>query len=124
LGNRLIGIASAVADVSDGLLADAGHIAAASRLEVHIVRELVPLSRAARCALAVDPALWANVMGGGDDYELVIAVSPRKRAALLAAACGADVPVTPIGRFARGGGVRLTVDGKGVKVPRAGYVHF
>lgn len=124
LGSRLIGIASAVADVSDGLLADAGHIAAASRLGVHIARELVPLSPAARRALAVDPALWANVLGGGDDYELVIALPPRKRAAMLAAACGAGVPVTPIGRFARGGGVRLTVDGKGVKVPRAGYVHF
>ena len=124
LGNTLIGIASAVADVSDGLLADAGHIAAASRLEVHIARELVPLSPAARRTLAVDPALWANVLGGGDDYELVIAVPPRKRAALLEAARGAGVPVTPIGRFARGGGVRLTVGGKGVKVPRAGYVHF
>jgi thiamine-monophosphate kinase len=124
LGNRLIGIASAVADVSDGLLADAGHIAAVSRLEVQIARELVPLSPAARRALAVDPTLWANVLGGGDDYELVIAVPPRKRAALLAAARGADVPVTLIGRFARGGGVQLTVDGKDVKVPRAGYVHF
>jgi len=124
LGSRLIGIASAAADVSDGLLADAGHIAAASRLEIHIARELVPLSGAAQRALAVDPALWANVLGGGDDYELVIAVPPGKRAALLLAARGAGVPVTPIGRFARGSDVRLTVDGKGVKVPRAGYVHF
>jgi thiamine-monophosphate kinase len=124
LGCQLIGIASAVADVSDGLLADAGHIAAASRLEVHIARELVPLSGPTRRALAVGPALWTSVLGGGDDYELVIAVPPRKRAALLTAARGAGVPVTPIGRFARGSGVRLTVDGKGVKVPRAGYVHF
>lgn len=124
LGGLLIGIASAAADVSDGLLADAGHIAAASRLEVHIAREQVPVSGAARRALVVDPALWANVLGGGDDYELVIAVPPRKRPALLVAARRAGVPVTPIGRFAPGAGVRLTVDGKRAKAPRAGYVHF
>ena len=124
LGKRLIGIARAAADVSDGLLADAGHVASASRLAVHIERGEVPLSGAARRALALAPALWANVLGGGDDYELVIAVPPRKRAALLAAAHLAGVQVTPIGRFERGGGARLTVDGKTMKVPRAGYVHF
>jgi thiamine-monophosphate kinase len=124
LGCRLIGVARAAADVSDGLLADAGHIAAASRLAVHIEREQLPLSAAARRALALDPALWANVLGGGDDYELVIAVPPRKRAALLSAARLAGVRVTPVGRFARGAGVRLTADGKATKVPRAGYVHF
>lgn len=124
LGRRLIGIAGAAADVSDGLLADAGHIAAASRLAVHIERDQLPLSGAARRALVLDPALWANVLGGGDDYELAIAVPPRRRAVLLAAARQAGVRVTPIGRFARGGGVRLTVDGKGTKVPRPGYVHF
>src|SRR5262245_38728598 len=71
LGARLVGVASAVADVSDGLLADAGHIAGASRLGVRIERERVPLSAAARRALAAEPGLWANVLGGGDDYELV-----------------------------------------------------
>jgi thiamine-monophosphate kinase len=124
LGKHLIGIARAAADVSDGLLADAGHVAAASRLAVHIEREQVPLSGAARRALARAPALWANVLGGGDDYELVIAVPPRKRAALLAAARVAGVQVAPIGRFEQGGGARLTVAGKSMKVPRAGYVHF
>jgi thiamine-monophosphate kinase len=124
LGRHLIGVAHAAADVSDGLLADAGHIAAASRLAVHIERGQLPLSAAARRALTLDPALLANVLGGGDDYELVIAVPPRKRAALLAAARLASVRVTPIGRFARGSGVRLTVDSKATKVPRAGYVHF
>src|SRR4029450_5441740 len=47
LGPRLVGIASAVADVSDGLLADAGHIADASRLAVRIERARVPLSATA-----------------------------------------------------------------------------
>ncbi len=124
LGPRLVGIASAVADVSDGLLADAGHIADASRLAVRIERERVPLSPATRRVLAAEPALWANVLGGGDDYELVIAVPPRRAAALLSAARAAQVPVTTVGTFASGKGVELTVAGRVVRTPRAGYVHF
>lgn len=124
LGPRLIGVANAVADVSDGLLADAGHIAHASRLAVHIARECVPLSPAAKRALVVEPSLWANVVGGGDDYELVIAVPPRKESALLKAARSAGVKVTQIGGFARGRGVTLTVAGRPIHAPRRGYVHF
>jgi thiamine-monophosphate kinase len=124
LGPRLVGIARATADVSDGLLADAGHIADASRLAVRIERERVPLSRAARGVLATKPSLWANVLGGGDDYELVMAVSPRKRAALHGAAEAAGVKITSIGRFARGKDVHLTIDGREVRVSRKGYVHF
>lgn len=124
LGARLVGIASAVADVSDGLLADAGHIADASRLAVCIERERVPLSAAAKRALASEPSLWTNVLGGGDDYELVIAVSPRKAEALCAAARASKVKVTRIGGFARGRGVELTVAGRSVPPPRKGYVHF
>jgi thiamine-monophosphate kinase len=124
LGWRLRGIATATADVSDGLLADAGHIAQASRLRVVIEREHVPLSRAARRVLDGRPALWANVLGGGDDYELVIAVPPRRQDALLAAARAAKVTVTEIGRFERGRGTQLTLAGRPMRVPHKGYVHF
>ena len=124
LGRRLPGIATAAADVSDGLLADAGHIADASHLAATIERDSVPLSGAARSAVARRPDLWAAVLGGGDDYELVMAVPPRRRAPLLAAALAAGVKLTRIGGFARGEGVRLTVGGKPVAAPRKGYVHF
>ncbi len=123
-GPRLVGIANATADVSDGLLADVGHIAAASRLAAHIERDRVPLSVAARRVVTSDPSLWANVLGGGDDYELVVAVSPHKRAALLAAARAARVKATAIGCFTSGQGVRLTVTGRTIRAPRMGYVHF
>ena len=114
LGPRLVGIAHAAADVSDGLLADIGHIAEASRLGFTLDRELVPLSREARRAAAANPALWRTVLGGGDDYELVLAVPPRHRARLQAAAKRAGVKVTRIGRFTR---ERRTP-------PLAGYTHF
>lgn len=124
LGPRLVGIASATADVSDGLLADAGHIADASRLAVHIERNSVPLSRAARGIVDARSASWSSILGGGDDYELVIAVPVRRRGLLLAAACEAGVKVTHIGGFMRGRGVHLTVDGREARTPRKGYVHF
>ncbi len=124
LGPRLVGIASATADVSDGLLADVGHIADASGLAASIERECVPLSPAARRVLDTEPSLWANVLGGGDDYELVMAVPPRRTAALLDAARASGVSVCRIGAFERGRGVRLTVSGRIVRAPRAGYVHF
>jgi thiamine-monophosphate kinase len=84
----------------------------------------VPLSLAARRVLAGNARLWANVLGGGDDYELLIVLRPRKRAALLAAARLAGVKVTHLGAFARGHGVQLTVAGRSTPIPRAGYVHF
>jgi len=124
LGPRLVGIARATADISDGLLADAGHIADASRLSVHIERDLVPLSPEAKVVLAGKPALWPTVLGGGDDYELAIAVPPRKRARLLAASRAAGVKVTRIGAFAKGRGVLLTVSGHAQRAAQTGYVHF
>jgi thiamine-monophosphate kinase len=124
LGPRLIGVASATADISDGLLADAGHIADASRLSVHIERDLVPLSAEAKRVLAARSALWSNALGGGDDYELAIAVSPRKRTQLLTASSAVGVKVTRIGAFTRGKGVVLTVSGHAQRAAQTGYVHF
>ena len=124
LGVRLPGIATASADVSDGLLADAGHVADASGLAVVVEREAIPLSAAARTALTVESKLWAAVLGGGDDYELVLAVPRRKRAALRAAADASGIDVTRIGHFTHGAGVQLMIDGRAAPLPRKGYVHF
>lgn len=124
LGPKLIGVVTATADVSDGLLADAGHIGEASRLAVTIERDRVPLSVAARRVLATRSALWSNVLGGGDDYELLMALPSRKRSALLAAARAAGIQVTRVGAFAKGKGVHLTVAGQQARIAKAGYVHF
>jgi thiamine-monophosphate kinase len=124
LGPSLPSVANATADISDGLLADAGHIADASRLSVQIERDLVPLSTEARRVLAAKPTLWANALGGGDDYELAIAIPPTKRERLLAASRAAGVKVTRIGAFAKGRGVVLTVSGHAQRAAQTGYVHF
>jgi thiamine-monophosphate kinase len=123
LGPLLVGIASATADISDGLLADAGHIADASGLCVRIERELVPLSPAARIVLRSRRTLWRNILGGGDDYELAIAVPPRKRAAWSRPrARGCDGH--RVGAFTKGRGVVLTVSGHAQRAAQTGYVHF
>jgi thiamine-monophosphate kinase len=124
LGPLLVGIATATADISDGLLADVGHIADASGLAARIERDQVPLSAAARGVLSAKPLLWSNVLGGGDDYELAIAVPARKRAALLAASHAAGVKVTHVGAFSKGSGVVLTVSGQPQRLAQSGYVHF
>jgi thiamine-monophosphate kinase len=124
LGLRLRGLAHAAADVSDGLLADAGHIAEASGLAVTIERNLVPLSVDAKRVLRRQPSLWNRALAGGDDYELLIAVPVRKGAALQRASRAAGVKVTRIGAFSRGRGVRLTVSGQTVKPTTRGYTHF
>jgi thiamine-monophosphate kinase len=124
LGPHLIGIARATADVSDGLLADVGHIAETSGVAAHIERDRVPLSAAARRAVKSDPSLWANVLSGGDDYELVIAIARRQRRGLLSAARAVQTKVSCIGTFRQGQGVHLTVGGRETRVARKGYVHF
>ena len=84
----------------------------------------MPLSADAKRLLSGEPSLWANVLGGGDDYELLIAAPRRKERALLAAARAAKVRMTQVGSFARGRGVELTVAGRPVRAPHKGFVHF
>lgn len=120
LGRALRGRASAAADVSDGLLADLGHIAEASGTGAEVEFEKIPLSPAARAALAADRDLWPMIVAGGDDYELVF-TGP---AGLEAALDGAGVPVAPIGRVTDGADVLLLdADGKSLHMDQTGYRH-
>ena len=103
LGQALAGLAHAAADVSDGLLADLGHILAASgvaaELDVEaLLREAVPpVVRALPPATALSYAL-----AGGDDYELVFTAPAGSREAVQAAAVRAATPVARIGRIVPG----------------------
>jgi thiamine-monophosphate kinase len=117
---------SAAADVSDGLIADAGKVAAASGVGFEIDLDQLPLSvpAAAWLADAADPiAARIELATGGDDYEIVCAAAPENVAALLAAAQAAGIALAPIGRAMEGSGVRVIASGAEVEVARAGYVH-
>lgn len=124
VGQAICGIASAATDVSDGLVADLGHIADGSGLAVVIDAERVPLSDAAHAVMAGDPARLETILTGGDDYELVFAVPPTEKGRLDAIASEAGVALTPIGRFEPGAGVRVRgPDGGDLEFQQAGYSH-
>ncbi len=124
LGRALAGIASAAIDVSDGLAQDLAHVAEASSLAVVLEERRVPTSagyrrRARSLADPMGPAL-----AGGEDYELLLAVPPARLAAALRAAHRAGTPLSVMGRFQRGRGVRiLRADGEARPVP-SGHDHL
>ncbi len=124
LGERLWGVASAVMDVSDGLVQDLGHLCRAAGLGAVIEAEAVPLSGAARAAVAADPAMLERCLVGGDDYELLMAVPPAREAALRAAAAAAGLAVARVGGFTSGEGVGVTLGGRPLTLARGGWSHF
>lgn len=118
--------ANASADVSDGLIADAGHLAEASKVGIEVALEHLPLSRAAKAWLEhrVDPvASLRDLATGGDDYEIVCAVRPDRAEALAKGAERAGVPFAAVGRVVAGEGVQVTFEGQPVEVRHAGWRH-
>jgi thiamine-monophosphate kinase len=126
LGRKLVGLAHAAMDVSDGLAADLGHMCARSGLGATVERARLPLSSAAAKALSADPSLLETIVAGGDDYELLFAAPPSARAAVARAAIAAKTKATRIGRFAKGAPeVRfLDAAGQRQRFARAGFTHF
>ena len=118
--------AVACADVSDGLLADAGRIGIASGVAVSIDLEAMPVSQAARRWLAVQPDAVASsvrLATSGDDYELICACRPERVQAFRAAASEAGVPLTVLGKCSDGTGVTTIWSGRRLAVERLGYAH-
>jgi thiamine-monophosphate kinase len=125
LGPRLAGIAHAMCDVSDGLLADLGHISEASMVGATVRLAALPLSSAARRLVEAAPGLAASLATGGDDYELLFAAAPEAGAAIGRLAAELKLPITEIGAIEPGDSVRL-VDAAGNEIPvaTAGWRHF
>ncbi|HKX09599.1 MAG TPA: thiamine-phosphate kinase [Stellaceae bacterium] len=125
LGRRLVGIAHAMMDISDGLVADLGHICETSGVGAVIEEPRLPLSPAARAAIAMDVSLHAAPLAGGDDYELLFTASPDAADRIAALARETDLPVGAIGRIEPGPGVRV-IDEKGapIAIANRGYRHF
>ena len=125
LGQCLLGRASAAIDISDGLVADLGHICAVSQVGAQIEAALVPLSAAAKAACSATPSLLAHMLTGGDDYELMICAPTEAANGIVQAACAAEVPLTRIGTVMEGSGVRvLAANGEEMRIEQGGYRHF
>jgi thiamine-monophosphate kinase len=104
-------IAHAGVDISDGLIADLGHVASASGVRIIVEGERVPLSAPLR-ALWGDDALLRAVTAG-DDYQIAFTAPP-----------GINGPFIRIGDVVAGENVDLIVNGREIAVPKPGYRHF
>ncbi|HET6520953.1 MAG TPA: thiamine-phosphate kinase [Geminicoccaceae bacterium] len=121
LGRALRGLAHAALDVSDGLVADLGHIVLASGVGAEVEAARLPLSSAARGL----PGALEAALAGGDDYELLFAAAPEARDRVDALARDLDLPIARIGRLREGAGVRVVgADGAELPVARGGWTHF
>ena len=124
LADAILQYASAAIDVSDGVAGDLAKLCRASSVAADIDVARVPLSDTARAAIAAEPALLETALTGGDDYEIVLTLSPQKLAAFRAAAEAAGVATTEIGLMRAGEDVRFLRDGKTLTFTRASYSHF
>lgn len=125
LGARLSGIAHAAIDVSDGLVADLGHICECSKVGAEVEAKRLPLSPAAQAALDADRSLRPVVLTGGDDYEIAFTAGPEAAGQVAELAAALALPLTQIGRITVGAEVRVVDDaGADVVLGTRGYRHF
>ena len=126
LREALRALAGGAADVSDGLIADAGHIAAASGVRLRLELERLPVSEPASQWLARQPdraQALAALATGGDDYEVVLTCALADVEALIAEAETAGVALTEIGEAVDGEGVAALYRGRELELDRTGWRH-
>jgi thiamine-monophosphate kinase len=112
-------------DISDGLLADLGHICETSCVAAVVEQASLPLSSAARVIVDGEPGVRAELAAGGDDYELLFTAPAGLTKAIDDLSSVLGLPITRIGRIEPGEGVRLVdVEGRIIPVGEAGYRHF
>jgi thiamine-monophosphate kinase len=117
------GLASAAMDLSDGLAGDLPKLAAAGGLGAHVDVERLPLSHAL-AAVAGPQRARDFALGGGDDYELLLAVPPAHREALAARAAALNLTLTTIGELRRGNSVQWALGSRSYVPAALGYSHF
>ena len=123
LGTSLVKMATAVADISDGLIADLGHISAVSGVGAEVALDALPISSEVKRVLDIRPDLAPLVATGGDDYELVFTAPESEVDEIFAQDLG--VPVARIGTIVEGKGIRV-FDSTGSEVffARTGFHHI
>jgi thiamine-monophosphate kinase len=123
--------ASAAMDLSDGLAKDLGRMCRASGTGATVSMEALPREVVSKAAVSADPSRWIDVLAGGDDYEVLVAVRPHDAAAFEASANAAGAvaaepfSVARIGEVTAGEAVTfLDQVGNPFALPRTGWDHF
>jgi thiamine-monophosphate kinase len=112
-GAGLFDLASASVDVSDGLIADLGHVAEASKVRIELEAEAIPRSDALRAFWGEGTDAILRAATAGDDYQIAFTAPP-----------GLSGPFARIGEVQAGEGINLTFKGERIAVPKPGYRHF
>jgi thiamine-monophosphate kinase len=124
LGIALRGLANSAIDISDGLLADLGHILERSGVGARLEFSALPMLPVVQSYLH-EAVARDCVLAGGDDYELCFTAPTSQRDAIHAAAARAEVAVTRIGQITVEAGLSVTgADGQPLLYDRTGYDHF
>jgi thiamine-monophosphate kinase len=123
MGIALRGIATAAIDISDGLLADLGHILELSKVGAEIHFERLPLHQVMQRHIQLD-VVQNCVLAGGDDYELCFTAPAARHAEIIALAQQLDLPLTCIGRITPEAGARVLKQGQEMTVAARGFDHF
>ncbi|MGV2871266.1 thiamine-phosphate kinase [Colwellia sp. E150_009] len=122
-GQALREYASAAIDISDGLLADLGHLCQASNVGANVVLDAIPLSDAMKKSLLFDDAIDL-ALNGGDDYELLFTVSEDKKVGLETALSHTSVVITCIGQINASQTISTTLNNKPVPIKNSCFEHF
>lgn len=123
LGRALAGLAHAAIDVSDGLVADLGHVCERSGLAAVVEWASVPVDGSLAGSPETDRRQLA--LAGGDDYELLFSAPFAARAEVVERSVAGGVRVTRIGRLQGGSGVVVQdASGQGITPHRGGFDHF
>ncbi|MCW8832616.1 MAG: thiamine-phosphate kinase [Colwellia sp.] len=123
VGQTLREYASSAIDISDGLIADLGHICQASNVGANIVLDAIPLSNIMRDSLIFEDAINL-ALTGGDDYELLFTVSEDNKVGMETSLSHTGIQVTCIGQINASQTISTTLNNKPVPINDAGFEHF
>lgn len=123
-GQALRQLASAAVDISDGLVADLGHLLSDKPLSALINADALPLSQALLDHVGNLQKASKIALGSGEEYELCFTVPARNKAALIAALSQTNTPITCIGEIGAGEGIKVMWQDKPVDWALSGWDHF
>jgi len=125
LAPNLLDDVNAAIDISDGLIADLGHMCSESKVGADILMANIPLSRAGRSVINHEPSYLELVLGGGDDFELLFTADRSIRDTFKSISKNLEISLTRIGSIVNTRSGRIFDQSGAQYSPKGiGYTHF